>query len=133
MSKPELTLIKSKDPLAREGSNFWKTCPRMLEYLPESECELGKLEKDKSGRYIVPKCAWWIRSEEHHNCFWRFVQSKSTADGIMEELSLAEISRLFGWSSSKINEYYKEAIEELKVALEDYEVDQFLMADDGNL
>jgi hypothetical protein len=120
MSKPpKLELIK-KPPELKGSSTFWDVCPRLLEFLPTTPCEEGKPATDEEGRVLEePRCPWWINHEGSNYCFWRFVQDRSTPEGVMEELTLAEIAQLFGWSSSRMTTYYKEAQEELKGALEE--------------
>lgn len=114
MSK--LRLIK-KETLKETTTNFWNSCPRKLDYLPESNCSLGKPLKSKDKRNSnPPECAWWINSVEHKYCFWSFIKDKSTPEGSMNELAHADLSRLFGWSSSKTHQIIKESLEELKQA-----------------
>lgn len=120
MSKPDLTLIQSNELPVSEANNFWKSCPLYKLSLPEKLCPEG-LETNPQTN--ASKCEWGIHSEKHFNCFWRYVHSNSSVDGIMDELSLSEISRLMGWSTAKTNDYFKEALEELRVALEDLDLE----------
>lgn len=122
MSKPTLTLLKKPDELDPEGRNFWKVCPLKRQYLPEEACPEGQPTKDRSKKLVKPSCAWWINSKEDNYCFWRFTHSRSTPDGVMEELSLSEISRYLGWSTTKAAEYYREALDDLKRTLEEYDI-----------
>lgn len=119
--KKKLELIKTPEPL-KESNNFWRTCPRMLEFLPETPCSKGKpLISSKSKRVQdEPECPWWINSKEYNYCFWKYVHSKSSPDGVMPELVQSDLAQLFGWSNTKTHFVLKEAIEELTTALKVY-------------
>lgn len=79
-----------------------------------------------------PQCPWWINSEEHHYCFWRYVQDKSSPEGAMPELVQSELASLFGWSNTKTHFVLKEAIEELTNALKTYGAVQLLSEMDNS-
>lgn len=112
-------LIKTPEKLDRPN-NFWKVCPRMLEYLPKEHCMKGKPNiSDKSARVQdEPECVWWINSPDHNYCFWKYVNDKSNVDGVMPELVQSDLAHLFGWSNTKTHFVLKEAIQELTNALE---------------
>lgn len=111
-------LLKTPEKL-KGSNNFWRVCPRMLEYLPETHCNKGKpIITGKSKRVQEdPECKWWINSPEHNFCFWRYVNDKSSVDGVMNELVQSELANLFGWSNTKTHFILKEAVEELTNAL----------------
>lgn len=123
---PDLKLVSTPEPL--KGSNcFWNVCPRLLEFLPESACPEAKPELDKMGRVPEePHCPWWINDEASHYCFWKYLHSNSTPEGVMEELTLKQISDLFGWSSTRMTKYYKEAMEELEEVMYDHYLDEHI-------
>ena len=114
----KLKLIKSPEKLGR-SNNFWRVCPRMLEFLPDSHCSKGKpIITGKSKRVQEePSCQWWINSPDHNYCFWKYIHDKSSVDGVMNELVQSELANLFGWSNTKTHFILKEAIEELTSAL----------------
>ncbi len=117
----KLKLIKTPDQL-KEPNNFWKTCPRVLEFLPESPCMKGKPVISSKSKRVQdePSCAWWINSKEYKYCFWKYVHAKSSPDGVMPELVQSDLAQLFGWSNTKTHFVLKEAIEELTIALKVY-------------
>jgi hypothetical protein len=118
-----------KTPKALDGTdNFWKVCPRLLQYLPEACCDKGKPDiNDKSGRIQnEPECQWWINSEEHHYCFWKYIKDKSSPEGVMPELVQSELADLFGWSNTKTHFILKQAIQDLTDALEAYNANELL-------
>lgn len=118
--KDKLKLIKSPDKL-KSPNNFWRACPRSLEFLPETPCDQGKPKTTKSGRVQEePKCPFWINSEDHNYCFWTYVYDKSNPDGVMPELVQSDLAHLFGWSNTKTHFALKEAIKELTEALVKY-------------
>lgn len=117
-----LKLIKKK-VLSEQKNNFWKACPRKLDYMPETPCNLGTPEKSKDNRIIkCPECPWWINSPDHNFCFWTFIKDKSNPDGSMKELVQSDLSKLFGWSSAKTHQILKESLEELKEAFKNHEL-----------
>lgn len=129
--KDKLKLLKT--PKALDGqTNFWKVCPRVLQYLPEQPCNMGTPEiNDKSKRIVdEPRCEWWINSKEHNYCFWKYLQEKSSPEGVMPELVQSELADLFGWSNTKTHFILKQAIEELTEALVAYNAEELL--DDSN-
>lgn len=98
-----------------EANNFWNTCVLALDELPTSPCHMGKPEKSAEGRVIKePGCPWWIDSEQHQYCFWRWVQTQSICEGKMDPLPQNEIAKLFGCSSTKIHFVVKESIQKLQ-------------------
>lgn len=117
----KLKLVKNIDPL-KETNNFWRVCPRLLQYLPESACGKGKPQTNASNGKIQeePECPWWINSEKHHFCFWRYLKDMSDVDGVMQELTQAEVAQLFGWSNTKTHFMIKQAEQELTEALKTY-------------
>lgn len=117
---PKLKLITTPPALPKRSS-FWRVCPKRLDYLPESPCEMGIPGRNQSGKVQdEPSCPWWINSKEHNYCFWRYVQDKSGPDGVMQELVQSELAQLFGWSNTKTHFMLKQAIEELTGALKLY-------------
>lgn len=118
----DLKLLKSKK-LKDKKSNFWNTCPRKLDYLPEEHCPAGIPEKSKDKRIIKPPtCAWWVNSPDHNYCFWKYVRDKSSPDGSMKELVQSDLAKLFGWSSAKTQTMMKEAMDELIQAFQDHDL-----------
>ena len=71
-------------------SNFWNTCPRKLEYRPESPCAYA--------------CEWIISSSINNNCFWTYVHNNSRSDGTMKPLQPNEIAKLLGITTSQAND-----------------------------
>ena len=88
-------------------NNFYNSCPKELDFHPDSECDLGKKSI----------CDWWINSSEHHYCFWSYIRDNSKSDGSMKEHLQSELSRLMGMPSSKLNIAIEEAEEELQFIL----------------
>ena len=123
----KLKLLTSPEPL-ESPNNFWKVCPRKLDYLPESPCAKGcPVIVGKSRRVQEdPECPWWINSKEHNFCFWRYIHDQSSVDGVMNELVQSELAHLFGWSNTKTHFILKEAVEELTDALETYRAVELL-------
>lgn len=120
--KPNLILVKPnklpepKKPKSLKETkvrNFWNTCPRKLDSLPDEPCGLG-YESSKMRGNMTPSCPWWVNSKEHNYCFWRWLKDKSTPDGKMDPLLQNEIAKLFGCSSTKVHFILKEALESLK-------------------
>ena len=109
--KPKLSLIKRPEPL-KAANNFWRCCPLSKEYLPEAACPQGQ-----PGGAQEPSCPWFINSEAHNYCFWRYVKDKSDPDGTMKELVQSELAALFGWSNTKTHFMLKQAMAELTEAL----------------
>ncbi len=104
-------------------SHFWNCCPKLLEFLPEKHCDLGKPTKDKNNRITKnPQCDWWINSKKHNYCFWKYIYDNSSPDGSMKEIPQPELARLFGCSNTKAYFMIKDAIQELKELLENQEV-----------
>lgn len=121
MDKKKLELIASPNPL-KASNNFWRTCPRSLEFLPEKSCSRGKPHISLKSKRVQdePKCPWWINAKEYHYCFWKYVHAKSSSEGVMPELVQSDLAQLFGWSNTKTHFVLKEAIEELTTALKVY-------------
>ncbi len=120
--RPELILLrtprveekKSVVPIRLIRSrNFWNSCPLKLDLMPDSPCALGR-ESSQLKSNTPPSCEWWINSEEHNFCFWRWVQDISLPDGRMDPLLQNEIAKLMNCSSTKIHFILKEAFENLK-------------------
>ena len=84
-------------------NNFWNTCPRQLEYRPESPCTYA--------------CDWRILSKQNNNCFWTYIHNNSRSDGNMKELQPQEIAKLLGTTTSKINEEIEQAEDDLRILL----------------
>lgn len=118
--KPALRLIEKPKKLGT-ANNFWRCCPLSKEYLPESICPKGEFDGKEE-----PECAWWINSEAHGYCFWRYVKDKSDADGVMKELVQSELAALFGWSNTKTHFMLKQAMQELTVALKTHGASELL-------
>lgn len=129
--KPNLRLItKPKD--LKSVSNFWRCCPLMKEYLPESPCSEGKPVSSNGKVQDEPGCPWWINSADHNFCFWRFVKDKSDEDGVMKELVQSELAALFGWSNTKTHFMLKQAMTELTDALKLYGAAELLQEIDAD-
>ena len=129
----KLKLVKTTLPL-KESNNFWRTCPRVLKFLPESPCAKGRpIVSSKSKRvHDEPTCLWWINSKDYNYCFWKYVHSKSSPDGVMPELVQSELAQLFGWSNTKTHFVLKEAIEDLTTALKVHGAIQLLREIDND-
>jgi hypothetical protein len=104
-----LKLIKNES-LSDKESNFWNTCPKSMEYLPSNPCELGTSCKSSNKS---PECPWYINSQKHNYCFWKFVKENSNIDGSMKEYSHSDIARLLSLPNTKINLIIKESLEAL--------------------
>lgn len=100
-------------------NNFWNSCPLRLEYLPETECDLGKPILKNNKVPEDPRCEWWINSKKHNYCFWKYINENSDYNGNMKELLQADLAKLFGCSSTKIHFVLKEAMFALKEAFLD--------------
>jgi hypothetical protein len=112
--EPIVNLVPPVETLPTPN-NFWNSCIRELDQFPTTPCHLGKPEKNESGRVLKePECPWWIDSEKHQYCYWRWVQSQSTIDGKMDPLPQNEIAKLFGCSSTKIHFVVKESVQKLQ-------------------
>ena len=101
---------KKKNP---EQRNFWNTCPRKLEYLPDCACPQGKESRNLKNEE-KHTCPWGINSKKHNYCFWKFLYDNSNSDGSIDPMMQNEIAKLFGCSSTKIHFILKEAMEKLK-------------------
>lgn len=120
----------------KNHSNFWKCCPRKLDYFPTEECSEAIPDLDKSNKVIEePKCPWWINSKKHNYCFWTYVKDKSNELGEMPELVQSDLAKLFGWSNTKAHFTLKEALESLINILKSQNIDIELedLADHYNL
>jgi len=93
-------------------NNFWNTCSRKLEYLPETPCKIA--EESISSPRNSQKCEWWINSEDHNFCFWKFIWDRSKNSGNMEPLLQSEIAKLFDCSSTKVHFILRDALEKLQ-------------------
>jgi hypothetical protein len=114
----KLTLLPTEAPKTKSKiSNFWSCCPISYKTLPESPCLHGKPNFKSKRNEFEPTCPWWINSEKHHFCFWKYIYSNSAADGSMKELQLSEIAKLFSWSSTKAHFILKEAMDEFTSVL----------------
>lgn len=105
-----------------EPRNYWNTSGLGKDYLPEQTPPENVPELSEDGRILKePKNEWWINSKDHHFCFWKYVESMSNMDGTMEPLLQADIAKLFGCSSTKVHFMLKEALENLKQKIEEYQ------------
>lgn len=125
MQKPKLKLVETPKPLP-PPSNFWRTCPAALRFLPETECPKGKPQMHHDKVQDEPECPWWINSKSHNYCFWRFVKDQSAPDGSMKEFAQAELSELFGWSNTRMYFSLKQAMTELTEALKTHKAIELL-------
>lgn len=107
-----------KSNKSNKSHHFWNSCPRKLDYIPKEPCSQGKPTPLQNGRITSdPECEWWINSEKHGYCFWRYIRDKSKPDGSMKELLQSDLAVLFGCSSTKIHFILKEAMKELEEAI----------------
>lgn len=83
------------------------------------QCSHGEAQEDG-------KCAWWINSAQHDNCFWTYIKDKSDANGVMKELVQTELATLFGWSNTKTHFMLKQAVADLTEALKSQGAAQLL-------
>jgi hypothetical protein len=109
-TKPEADQPKKPAPLP-PANNFWNTCPRKLDYLPNSPCEQGKRACETKG---AEGCPWSINSGEHNYCFWKWVRANSLPNGQMRPLLQNEIAQLDNCSPTKIHFTEKDAKAKLK-------------------
>ena len=84
-------------------NNFWNTCPRKLEYRPESPCTYA--------------CEWRINSKQNNNCFWTYIHNNSRSDGTMKPLQPSEIAKLIGVPTNQMNDLISDAEEAMKYLL----------------
>jgi hypothetical protein len=85
--------------------------------MPDTPCSMGKPVKNARGRVVQePACPWWIDSEKHNYCFWKFIQENSLPNGKMDSLLQNEIAQTFGCSSTKIHFIVKDAVQKLKAS-----------------
>lgn len=113
----KLRLVKRASP-STEANSFRRCCPIDKSLLPDTDCSEGQPNLDRNNKVSVePACPWWINSEPHNYCFWKYVADKSDTDGSMRELVQSELAVLFGFSNTKAHFVLKQAIEELKSAL----------------
>lgn len=113
MNDSKLKLVAKHKPKKSQLSSFWNTCPVSYQLLPTSPCDHGKPSFKGKKLDGEPSCPWWVNSEKHMYCFWRYVRDNSASDGSMKELQLSDIAKLLGWSSTKAHFIMKEAMEEL--------------------
>lgn len=124
MEDSKLKLIKQEPKRKKpQISNFWTCCPISYKALPASPCPHGKPNFKAKRTDFEPTCKWWINSEKHNYCFWKYLYDNSAADGSMKELQLSEIARLFSWSSTKAHFVMKEAMDELTAVLKERGID----------
>ena len=81
-------------------NNFWNTCPRKLEYRPESPC--------------THACDWRINSKQNNNCFWTYISNNSRSDGTMKPLQSSEIAKLLGVPNNQMPDLIAEAESEMR-------------------
>lgn len=111
-SQKPLSKVPKKTLRTVVPRNFWNTCPRKLELMPESSCVRGKKAiKNQCGE--LP-CQWGVNSREHHYCFWKYVQEKSAPNGEMDQLMQDEVAKLLDWSSTKVHFMVRSAIKRIK-------------------
>ena len=84
-------------------NNFWNTCPRKLEYRPESPCSFT--------------CDWRVNSKQDNNCFWTYIRNNSRSDGTMKPLQPSEIAKLLGIPNNQMSGVIEEAEEAMKYLL----------------
>jgi len=98
-----------------EIRNFFNTCPQKYEYLPETPCKHGKVERNEEGKLVKEaSCEWYIESERDNYCFWSFIKRKSDPEGNMRPMLQSEIAEKFGCSPTKIHFIIKDAMKKLK-------------------
>lgn len=99
----------------KESRNFWNTCPRNLDYLPEKPCAQGKPKLNSKGEVTEePKCPWNINSEKDCYCFWKYIKTHSTPEGKMDDLNQKEISELLDCSLASVHILIRDGIKNLK-------------------
>lgn len=124
MSKVKLKLVETIPEVIEEpkektklrdikSRNFWNSCPKKLDSMPCSGCDLGRLSLNTPEEQ-TPPCDWSINSEEHHFCFWKFVQDTSLPDGRMDNLMQNQISQLMNTTAPDIHFLLKEAVAKLQ-------------------
>jgi hypothetical protein len=96
--------------------NFWKDCPRQLEFYPETACPLGKQAVEIKGDLAKKEefCTWYINSEEDHYCFWVWLKRVSNKDGFFEPLLVQQMAKLLKCSSNKFQIVFKNAFASLE-------------------
>lgn len=104
-----------------QKTRFQKECVRKLTRYPRKPCAMGVVVTQRGRAPIPPKCEWGVQSEDHCNCFWKYVDRKSDAEGYMPEHSHSDISKLFGWSTAKGHFIMHQANEALQEVMQDYE------------
>lgn len=87
-----------------KGRNFWNTCPRNLDFLPEEPCDMGKCQE----------CPWFIESKEYNYCFWKYVNAESNKLGDLPKISRANMATLLGITVPKIQQILKNGIKSLE-------------------
>ena len=102
------------------SNNFWRVCPRSLEYFPEKECPLGKTGAGLKGDQSKALCQWYINSKQDHYCYWSWIRRNSDVGGGFKPQLTQQVANLLKMSPSKINVVYREAIQKLE-SLEEYQ------------
>lgn len=114
--------MKNSTPVApaeATSNSFWKSCPRKLQFFPDSGCPLGRISAAET-KDTENGCPWSVNSEQDNFCFWTWVRRLSDKDGFMEPLLQHEMATLLNSSGAKLHVSYKEALENMKT-LPEYE------------
>lgn len=134
MNDSKLKLVPKRKPQKNQLDSFWTTCPISAQLLPTSPCDHGKPSFKGKKLDGEPSCPWWINSEKHMFCYWRYIRDNSASDGSMKELQLSDIAKLLGWSSTKAHFIMKEAMEELAEVFKRRGINtQLLLEEDQNI
>lgn len=129
MNDSKLKLVSK--PKKHIVDNFWTACPIAAQLLPTSPCDHGKPSFKGKKLDGEPSCPWWINSEKHMYCYWRYLRDNSASDGSMKELQLSDIAKLLGWSSTKAHFIMKEAMEELAGVFKNRGIDTQLLLEEA--
>lgn len=96
-----------------KSHNFWNTCPRKLELMPEKPCAIGARSVCASSAE-KEECPWGVNSKKHNYCFWKWLAANSSVDGFMEAKKQDEVAALLKWSSTKVHFTCRSAIQNIK-------------------
>jgi hypothetical protein len=109
-------LRKSPQTRLKMARNFKTACPLGLKCLPQIPCPWGKPTFSKSGRMKtpMPQCEWYINSEKHNYCYWKYLNSVCDDKGLAPSLCYREIGNLLGVSSSTVGITVRKALNFLK-------------------
>ena len=90
-------------------NEFKDSCPKHLTKLPKEPCDLGQKSLQKPLNKN-PICPWWINSETHNFCFWKYVNSESNIDGVMKIHTIDEIHKLLKIPKELIDQILEKSI-----------------------